>query len=308
MSLTDVQEFIQKPVFTIGDTTVTLSTLAVVILVVIFSMWVSRLAQKAIARFLRLRGVSDIGSIGVASRLMHYAVMFLGLGVALNTVGLDLTALFTAGAFFAVAIGFAMQSITQNFVSGIILLMERTIKPGDILEVEGQVVRIAELGVRSTVARTLSDEDLIIPNSILMQTTVKNYTLKDPVYRLRAEVGVTYDSDMHKVRTVLEECAEKLTWRNHEYIPRVLLIGFGASSVDWEVSVWMDDPFRMRTARSQLNEAIWWALKDSGVVIAFPQMDIHLDPPVQEAMVEHHRRRAELARAMLQKQLQDPEA
>jgi len=183
-----------------------------------------------------------------------------------------------------VAIGFAMQNISQNFISGVILLAERAIKPSDILEVDGRIVRVMRMGIRATVARTLDEEDLIIPNATLVQSTVKNHTLRDPLFRLRASVGVVYSADMAQVRKVLEDAARAISWRVAEEKPVVHMTAFGNSSVDWEVSVWVDDPWKIASYRSQLNEIIWWALKDAGIVIAFPQLDLHLDTSVEDAI------------------------
>ena len=148
-------------------------------------------------------GTVAAGTVGVASRLVHYLIVVTGVGVALNTMGINLTALFAAGALFAVAIGFAMQNLTANFVSGVILLAERAIKPGDVIEFEGQMVRVRDMGIRATVARTLNDEDLLIPNSQIVQSTVSNYTFRDTLYRLRVMVGVSYASDLEVVRKTL---------------------------------------------------------------------------------------------------------
>lgn len=271
--------------FIIAGTSVNVATVVIFVAILASTFWVARILEHALERGFRRWGVKDEGSIGVSVRLVHYSVLVVGFGVALHTIGINLTALFAAGAVFAIALGFAMQNIAQNFVSGIILLAERTIKPGDVLEVEGRRVRIVRLGIRSTVARTLNEEDLIIPNGSLVQSTVMNHTLRDKDYRLRAPVGVTYSSDMKDVRRVLEGEVKKIDWRKMDREPVVLLTGFGDSSVDWEVSVWIDDPWRIQQLRSALNETIWWALKDAGITIAFPQLDLHFDPDVTESIV-----------------------
>lgn len=277
-------EIIDFPLLKIGGTEVSAATLVVFLLLIVLTLLASRLAQRAVRRLFQARGSSDEGTLGVASRLIHYLVVFLGFGVALHTLGINLTGLFAAGALFAVGIGFAMQNLAANFVSGVILLLERAIKPGDIVEVDGEFLRVRDMGIRSTVARTLDDEDLIIPNSQLVQSTVKNYTFKDPLYRVRVAVGVTYSSDLREVEAILEGVAGEMGWGSRERQPRVLLTGFGSSSVDFEVSVWTEDPWSSRTQSSELHLAIWWAFQNKGVVIAFPQIDLHLDPPVTESL------------------------
>jgi len=288
MNLTDADKkflgALDVRLFDVGGTTVTLATVIAALMVAVATLWISRLLRRALGRVLRKRQGIDEGTIGVMTRLTHYAVLALGAGIALHTIGFDLTALFAAGALFAVAIGFAMQNVVSNFVSGLILLVERAIKPGDVIDFEGQLVSVKDMGIRTTLVRTLDDEDLIIPNSLLVQAAVRNFTFRDDLYRLRVEVGVSYDSDMRRVRETLEQTMGALEWRSRQRDPAVLLSAFGTSSVDWEASVWIEDPWRSRTGRSRMREAIWWALKDAGVTIAYPQLDLHVDPPVEESL------------------------
>lgn len=270
--------------FDVGGTTVTLATVIAALLVAVATLWISRLLRRALGRVLRKREGIDEGTIGVMSRLTHYVVLALGAGMALHTIGFDLTALFAAGALFAVAIGFAMQNVVSNFVSGLILLIERAIKPGDIIDFEGQLVSVKDMRIRTTLVRTLDDEDLIIPNSLLVQAAVRNYTFRDHLYRLRVDVGVSYDSDMRRVRAALEEAMAGLDWRSQQREPVVLMSDFGSSSVDWEASVWIEDPWRSRAGRSLMREAIWWGLADAGVTIAYPQLDLHVDAPIEQSL------------------------
>lgn len=279
-----LREILDFRIVEFGGTPVTVGSLLGSLLVVLFAYILSRTAQRVTARAMSERKMAGRGTLIVVQRLLHYTIMLVGMGIALDTVGFKLGTLFAAGAIFAVGLGFAMQNIAQNFVSGIILLIERSIKPDDVLEVQGLVVRVIEMGIRSTLARTRDDEELIVPNSVLVQSSVKNYTLRDSVYRLRASVGVVYGSDMKLVLQTLTRVAERIEWRNQEYDPRVLMTAFGSSSVDFDVSLWIDDPWLAPMRRSELLQAIWWALKDVGVVIAFPQLDLHLDPPVMDSL------------------------
>jgi potassium efflux system protein len=266
--------------FTLGDSVVRVSTLLVLVLVLMAAYWASRGVQRGIRRVFRTRGMTDPGTTELVLRLVHYGIMALAIAVGLQTVGIELAALFAAGAIFAIAVGFAMQNIAENFVSGLILVGERSIKPGDVLEVGGQVVRVVRMGIRSTVARTRHDEDIIIPNSKLVGDTVKNFTLRDSIYRIRCPVGVVYGSDPRHVMTTLERAAQGLEWRDPDHPPQVVLMEFGDSSVNYEVRVWVNDPWRAPGLESSLNEAVWYALQDAGITIAFPQLDVHLDPGV----------------------------
>jgi len=271
--------------FEIAGTTVTVATLATIAAVLLATVVVARLLRRLVERSLGARGVKP-GQAGAIGALLRYVILIVGLGVALDTAGVELTALFAAGALFAVGLGFAMQSIAENFVAGIILLAERSIKPGDVLEVEGRVVRVLEMGIRASIARSRDGEDLVIPNATLIQTTVTNFTLKDATYRIRVPVGVTYGSDMALVRATLEDVAGEVSERHAvpETTPQVLMTEFGNHAVSWEVAIWMNDPWGARPAISALYEAIWWAFKERGIVIAFPQLDVHFDPPVTEGL------------------------
>lgn len=280
----EVGEFLATPLYTIGDTEGTVGTTLTVGLMVLVTWWLSRLVSKAILSAFKRRGASDQNAVRPYARSAQILVLIVGLSAALNTLGFKLTALFAAGGLFAVAIGFAMKNIVENFVSGLIMRIEKSIKRGDILEVEDQVVTVKDVGVRFTLAQNRDNEDLLIPNSILMQSMVTNRTLSDDLFRLRAPVGVVYSSDMQLVKETLMTAATGLTWRSDKVDPVVIMRAFGSSSVDFEVSVWLEDPWSIGQYISGLNEAIWWSLKEAGIVIAFPQLDVHFDEPVVESL------------------------
>ena len=270
--------------FELGGTPVSLWTIGLLVVMTLATFWLARLLERGTSATLRARKIGDEGGIRAIGRLTYYVVLIVGCGVGLQTAGFNLSALFAASAVFAVGLGFAFQNLAQNFVSGILLLLEQSITPGDVLEVEGRVVRVIQMRMRTTVARTRDDEDLIIPNSTLVQATVKNYTLQDSIFRLRGLVGVAYRSDMRRVREVLEQTAEELGWRLQDRPPVINLMSFGDSSVNWEINVWTEDPWGAQRNLGLLNEAIWWALQDAGIEIAFPQLDVHLDAPVVRAL------------------------
>jgi small-conductance mechanosensitive channel len=284
--LSAVSEVLDARIAQIGPTPITVATVLTFIAIAVGTVWASGALQRWMRRVMERHGVGSDGGTRAVTTLGHYVLLVSGFGVALKTIGIDIGTLFTAGAVFAVGIGFAMQNIAQNFVAGVILLVERTIKPGDILEVDGVVVRVFSIGIRSTIVRTRDGEDMIVPNALLVQSTVKNYTLRDAVYRVKASVGVTYDSDMRLVMETLAEVANQIQgkWGVVDLVPQVLMTGFGDNSVNYEVAVWMSDPWAARPAVSEINQAIWWAFQERHVVIAFPQLDVHFDSPVTESI------------------------
>ncbi len=265
------------PRFTLLGLPSSVSILITVLLVTVAAIVVTGLMRGALHRALDRRGVDKSGSISVLTQLGQYVLVTLALVITLQSVGVNLVALVTAGAFFAAALGFALQNVTANFVAGLVLLFERTIRPGDVLEVDGTVVRVTRVGLRASIVRTRDEEDLIVPNATLVQNTVKSITLRDNIFRVRTSVGVAYASDLDLTYRVLTIAARGVPGRVPSMEPRVLLSEFGNSSVDFEVSIWTRDPWGARVARSDLNFAIWHALKSASITIAFPQLDVHFD-------------------------------
>ncbi len=273
-------QLIDRNLFTIGGTTVTVVTLATGLLIVGGGTILSRLLQAALRRTMTARGMELTGGVRVATRLLHYTIVAIALAIALQTAGVELTALFAASAVFAVGLGFAMQNIAENFVSGVILLLERTIRPGDVLEFDGRVVRVQRMGIRATIVRTRAEEDVIVPNAILVQQAVKNLTLGDSSFRVRVTIGVAYGSDVVLVRRVLQAVADTIAFRAEGTSSVVLLSGFGESSIDYTVAVTSLDPWAALVHESDLREAIWAAFQREKIEIAFPQLDVHFDPAV----------------------------
>ncbi len=282
LSLLD--QIVNTKLFTISGTEITLINLATFCVIILLAATAAHFMRRSTLSALDRRGVEDPGIRTLTTRLINIVVIGVGLATAVTNVGINLGALFAASAVFAVGISFAFQNVAQNFLSGLILLIERSIKPLDILEVEGRVVQVERLGIRSTVARTRDDEQIIIPNTVLAQGSVKNYTMTDSFFRVRVTVGLTYDSDMKRAREVLESVVHGRPEWSEVRDPVVLLTAFGDSSVNFESSVWTADPWTAPRTASELHEAIWWALADAELVIAFPQLDVHFDSVVDESL------------------------
>ncbi len=246
-------------------------------LVLLASFWISTTAQRYLVRRLHGQDEGQEETIRLYRRVIQVFVWFMGVGIALHTLGIDLTHLFTAGGLFAVGLAFAMKTLMENLVSGLLLRLERVIERGDVLYTsDGETVQVRKIGPRTTIVRTKAEADRIIPNSALVQKAVSNYTYRDSLKRLETRVGVSYDSDLRKVRATLEAVCEGLDWKSAQKQPMVQLFDFGDSSVVFRVLVWIEDPWISGRLRSELNEAIWWALKDADIVIAFPQLDLHI--------------------------------
>ncbi len=277
-------ELLHKRLFTLGAAPVTLSTILVAVAIVAGAYVSSTLAQRAILRGFAKRKIDPAGGVAITLRLVHYGLLSIAVTVALQTSGVDLSALIATGAVFAVGIGLALQDVARNFISGAILILDRTIRLKDVVEVQGRVVVVEKMGLRSTIVRTRDDERLIVPNTLLVQGIVKNLTLTDSTFRLRVTVGVAYASDLDCVRRVLGRVGNEAAFRNRDRDPVVMLTSFGASSIEYELSVWSDEPWKAPLHQSDLREAIEREFRREGIVIAFPQIDVHLsDIPGRKA-------------------------
>ena len=261
----------------IGSSHVTYAGLLVALACIVVGFLV---ASRLVAR---LRGVPGAGPTPkwrtTLAPFVGFALRFASIALAFQISGVDVGSILAAGAVVAVGIGIAMQKVAENFVSGIILMAERSIREDDIIEFEGRVARVRQIGIRATIAQTLDDEEIIVPNSILTQLAVKNLTLTEPILRLRVKVGVAYGTDLDVADAALRKAADEVEWRATEHDPIVLLLEFGPSSVDFEVSVWTRDAWALRRDQSRLRKAVWRALRDASISIPFPQLDVHLVEP-----------------------------
>ena len=265
------------PLFNIGGTLTTLGSLLSAIVVIIATVLIARLADKAVYRSLEKINKNEAKTSRAYSIIIKLFIWLIGFEVALHLLGIHLTSLFAASGFLALGAGFAVKTIVENFISGIILRLEKTISPGDLIIVNDEWMYIHHIGMRITTALTYDGEQVLIPNSQIAQSMVTNLTRNDRLHRIQVQLGVSYDSDLKLVSETLKQTVDKLEWRSKKRPPSLYLDEFGDSSVNYSVDVWIDDANDSRGRKSEMHEAIWWALKDKGITIAYPQMDVHLD-------------------------------
>jgi small-conductance mechanosensitive channel len=222
------------------------------------------------------------------SRIAGYAVLVLGLMVGLQTAGVNLSSLTVLAGAVGIGIGFGLQTIINNFVSGLILMGERSVQIGDRIEmgdINGDVLRI---GARSTSVRTNDNIMVIVPNAELVSGRVVNWSHRgDQRLRFRVPVGVSYDNDPHQVEELLLEAASENKSVLKDPAPRAVLKEFGDNSLNFELRVWTDEMTHNPTRfKSELNFAIWDKFKKHRIEIPFPQRDIHVKEPLQVEVLQ----------------------
>ena len=232
--------------------------------------------------------VMDRGSRDAVTTFIGYVGFTVALLVALAMAEIDLTGLAWISAALALGIGFGMQEIASNFVSGLILLFERPIRAGDFVTIGDTQGFVRSIRIRATEIETLDNQNVLVPNSELVSGRVTNWVLRDTYGRLLVTVGVAYGSDVEKVRDILERVA-----REHPEVitdgsapaPRALFMGFGDSSLDFELRVRLKHIERRFSIKSDLNFAIDAAFRAAGITIPFPQRDLHIISPDDKAEV-----------------------
>jgi len=209
------------------------------------------------------------------SQIVSNIVLVVGVFIVLDNAGIHLATLAVFAGAVGVGIGFGLQNIASNFISGLVILAERPITIGDRVEVAGITGQVQQIRARSTVILTNDNITMIVPNTKFIDSPVTNWTYGDPRVRFRVPVGVAYGSDLEKARTALLEVARENPQVLDEPLPTVFLEAFGGSSINLELVVWSKEmSYRPRRFRSDLNFAIARKLREAGVEIPSPQRDI----------------------------------
>ena len=241
------------------------------------SVIISRILQKVLMDEVLVKSRVERGVRVSIGRLVHYVLIFTGFVLALLILGFKFTELTILLSALGVGIGFGLQSIVNNFVSGLILLFERPVRVGDIIELGGKWTEIKRIGLRATTVQTFDQADVIIPNADLVSNQVTNWTLSNRQVRLIIPVGVAYGSDVPLVMETLKVCAKANSKVAQLRAPQVLFLGFGESSLDFELRVWILDADDRLEVKSELHQDIDRSFREAGIVIAFPQQDVHLN-------------------------------
>jgi len=258
---------------------VTLSLVQIFLLIalLIAVFWISSRTKRFLFnRFLAKSGLDRSLQYAIA-QIVSNIVLIIGIFIVLDNAGIHLGALTVFAGAVGVGVGFGLQNIASNFISGLVILAERPITVGDRVEVAGIAGQVQHIRARSTVIVTNDNITMIVPNTKFIDSPVTNWTYGDPRVRFRLPVGVAYGSDVNKVREALLAAASENANTLKDPAPSVFLEKFGENSIDFELVVWSSEmSYRPRRYRSDLDFAMEQKLREAGIEIAFPQRDLHI--------------------------------
>ncbi|MFC1851095.1 mechanosensitive ion channel family protein [candidate division CSSED10-310 bacterium] len=260
----------------IGQQKVTLGLVFFASFILLATFYTSHATQSILADEVFPRKQIEPG-LGVSiNRLVHYSLIIIGFFWFISILGFNLQNVAIIGGALGIGIGFGLQNIVSNFVSGLVLLIERPVKVGDVVVVNETWGEILKLGLRSTVIATFDRSEIIIPNSDLITNQVVNWTRLNRSARLKIPVGVAYGSDVSKVMSILLDIARQHGLTLPEPVPKVHFLGFGDSSLNFELWLWLSDLSNRIPVRTEILTEIDARFEQEGIVIPFPQRDIHI--------------------------------
>jgi small-conductance mechanosensitive channel len=273
MSLKEILEF-----HLLNTGTFTLTVYHILILFVIFAAtwFLLKLIRKILSR-IREKNRIDIGTAHAVYQILKYFTWIIAIVLALDTIGIKITFLLAGSAALLVGLGLGLQQIFQDFVSGIAIIIEGTLKAGDIVQTsDGQVGRVKEINMRTSKVETRDNIILIVPNSKLINEVVINWSHLDQLTRFNISVGVAYGSDVMLIKEILLNCAANHSSVSKDPPPIVRFTDFGDSALNFQLLFYSTLSFRIEDVKSDLRFMIDAAFRENNVRIPFPQRDVHL--------------------------------
>jgi len=272
-----IKDWLYQPIISYGDFRVDLSQILFLVFFIVILVLFSRLIKMILIRKVLPRYIKEPGTAKATASIVQYFIIVIGIIVIIQTAGINLSTLTLLGGALGVGIGFGLQNVTNNFISGVIILFERPIKEGDYIEVgdiRGNVVKISP---RATTVLTNDNINVIVPNSDFISSTVINWSYTDRKVRFNFPVGVSYNEDPEKVRRILIEIATKNPHVLKIPPPDVMFNDFGDSYLNFFLRVWTSDHItKPMVLKSMLYYEIFDQFRKNNIEIPFPQRDLHL--------------------------------
>ena len=267
------RDFLNQHIDFSKDISVSLFDLLIVATAIFLTTVLLRFILRLITRKLPLEDKKKFKVVFGYFRWLIYVIIFL---ITLHTVGVNVTAVFAASAALLIGIGLALQTLFQDIISGVFILVDQTVHVGDIIEIEGKVGRVEEIKLRTTRAVTIDNKVLVIPNHLYLENSLYNWTQNGTLTRENVEVGVAYGSDVQLVKKLLLQAASEHPDVISEPKPNVVFMDFGESSLDFKIVFTLGDSFKAQFPKSDIRFEIDRLFRENNVTIPFPQRDVHV--------------------------------
>ncbi|MGI9552531.1 MAG: mechanosensitive ion channel family protein [Aurantibacter sp.] len=281
-----IKDFLSYPVIDTKDIDITIGTLLSIILVLFIVSLVLKLIHKFVTKKLPEEDKNKFVSIFSFLRYLLYVFVVI---IVLHTSGVNLTVLYTASAALFVGLGFALQYLFQDIISGVLMILDQSLHVGDIIEVDGKVGRVFEIRLRTTRALTRDDKVVVIPNHIFLTDSIYNYTQNHNMTRESVKIGVAYGSDVKLVTQILEEVVKHQQGVLKNPKPFVLFEDFGDSALMFSLNFFINDSFGDPKIKSAIRYTVDARFRENNITIPFPQRDVHVyqQSPFQQSQVEN---------------------
>ncbi|HCE53925.1 MAG: mechanosensitive ion channel family protein [Lutibacter sp.] len=273
-----LREFLEFELFSLGEYTLRAYTLVAIFIVFLITKVILWLIKTTMFRKQKLKS-QDLGNTYALFQIIKYVIWVIAFAFLLETIGVKITVLVAGSAALLVGIGLGLQQTFNDIVSGIILLSERSIKVGDVLEIDDDIVRIQEIGLRTSTGANRDEITIIIPNSLITTNKVINWSHQSKKTRFKIDVGVAYGSNVDLVIKILKESALEHSDITDESLVDVRFMDFGDSSLDFQLLFFSENIFRIEKEKSDIRKIINRKFTENNINIPFPQMDVHFKSP-----------------------------
>jgi small-conductance mechanosensitive channel len=273
--LDTVLKYLRKPLFELSGNIVTPETLIIGVAIIVGLRIAASLIARSVDRVLAARGL-DRGMRFAASKITRYIVITIGALVALGSMGVDMSAIMGAGAVLLVGIGFGLQKLAENFISGLLLLVERPVRKGDFLEVGGVLGTVEDIGLRATTVISRDGVTVIVPNANLITAVVVNHTVPTRSKRIWLKFSVAYGTDLDLLVPMIKAVADAEGGVAKDPAPEVRHLGFGDSALNFALLAWIHDARDELVVQSNLYFALDRTFREHHIVVPYPQRSVHM--------------------------------
>lgn len=263
-----LKQILEYEIFSLGKYSLSVYEIAAAVIVILIGILIVKVTRKVIYRSDRL----DLGKKFAFSQILQYAIFIITFFIAMKALGINISPLLVGSGAILVGIGLGLQNLFLDFISGVIILVDRTIKVGDVIDIDGIVGRVDQIHMRTTSIITRDNKSMIFPNSVLTKEKLINFSHTDEMVRFDIEVGVHYDTDIDLATRILIEAAMEndFVFKNELYQPVVRLENFGDSSLDLKLFYFSKELFRAPQTKNEIRRLILAKFRENGIVIPYP--------------------------------------